>query len=430
LSSDLQRDDEENNIGDADEKTSKTGSYFLTLLTCALMKLMTLRSQQKLNVTSDFPGSSVLRSAAQQLSREFQKHFRNGTLELYDKRRRFRPKGIQRTGYALRSSIRCDGFRVQLLAYKVKELNGIRYKRYPESVLPNRLMSVVAEAIVSVFGANPLAITFPESSSPSLLDLKQHLFDLYHIPIEDQRIQTAGGLSLSTGNNDDDDKVLLFDESGSTSNGIQPKIKCFGLSGRLSGGKGGFGSMLRAQGGRMSSQKSTNTDACRDLSGRRIKTVNEAKKMAEYMQKEPERERAKKESLKRKIEEKLELAERPTRKHRFEDSKFFDEAEEQVEEVKNAVAEAIKKAGTVDVKGKGKAKEVIVEKKEKKPVAKSLGMWDDMSDYESSEGEEEDEEEEGESGDSDVAEVPSVGSSSSTSSSSSRSAKTSKAKGK
>jgi hypothetical protein len=47
---------------------------------------------------------------------------------------------------------------------------------------------------------------------------------------------------------------------------------------RLLGGKGGFGSMLRAQGGRMASQKTTNFEACRDLTGRRLKTVNEAKK--------------------------------------------------------------------------------------------------------------------------------------------------------
>ncbi|ORZ20897.1 telomere stability and silencing-domain-containing protein [Lobosporangium transversale] len=194
-------------------------------------------------------------------------------------------------------------------------------------------------------------------------------------------------------------------------------VRCFGLTMRMSGGKGGFGSMLRAQGGRMSSQKSTNTDACRDLSGRRIKTVNEAKRIAEYVQQEPERERARKESLKRKIEEKLELAERPTRKHRFDDSKFFDEAEEQVEEVKSAVAAAIKAnmksrstsppspsgstssssssssssspssssssssaaaaaaANIGDLKGKGKGKEKAKEVAPRKPVIKKLGMW-------------------------------------------------------
>lgn len=115
-------------------------------------------------------------------------------------------------------------------------------------------------------------------------------------------------------------------------------------------------------------------------------------RMAEYVRGEPERKRARKEELKRKIEEKLELADRPARKHRFEDAKFFDESEEQVEEVKSAVAAAIKesfKAGSTsptgassssgsDSKGKGKAKKqdsddegVVVKKK----AVKSLGMW-------------------------------------------------------
>lgn len=45
------------------------------------------------------------------------------------------------------------------------------------------------------------------------------------------------------------------------------------------GGKGGFGSMLRAQGGKMSRRKGEeeNTDSCRDLNGRRLSTVKEAK---------------------------------------------------------------------------------------------------------------------------------------------------------
>ena len=47
---------------------------------------------------------------------------------------------------------------------------------------------------------------------------------------------------------------------------------------RLLGGKGGFGSQLRAAGGRMSSGKASNNDSCRDLSGRRLATVKEAQK--------------------------------------------------------------------------------------------------------------------------------------------------------
>jgi hypothetical protein len=47
---------------------------------------------------------------------------------------------------------------------------------------------------------------------------------------------------------------------------------------RLVGGKGGFGAMLRATGGRMSSQKASNNDSCRDLTGRRLSSIKEAKK--------------------------------------------------------------------------------------------------------------------------------------------------------
>lgn len=47
---------------------------------------------------------------------------------------------------------------------------------------------------------------------------------------------------------------------------------------RARGGKGGFGSQLRAAGGRMSSGKATNTDSCRDLSGRRLSTIKEAQR--------------------------------------------------------------------------------------------------------------------------------------------------------
>jgi hypothetical protein len=47
---------------------------------------------------------------------------------------------------------------------------------------------------------------------------------------------------------------------------------------RMLGGKGGFGSQLRAAGGRMSTGKATNVDSCRDLSGRRLGTIKEAQR--------------------------------------------------------------------------------------------------------------------------------------------------------
>uniref|UniRef100_A0A8D1NQS2 Replication stress response regulator SDE2 n=1 Tax=Sus scrofa TaxID=9823 RepID=A0A8D1NQS2_PIG len=56
----------------------------------------------------------------------------------------------------------------------------------------------------------------------------------------------------------------------------------YSLEPRLRGGKGGFGSMLRALGAQI--EKTTNREACRDLSGRRLRDVNHEKAMAERLE--------------------------------------------------------------------------------------------------------------------------------------------------
>ena len=50
---------------------------------------------------------------------------------------------------------------------------------------------------------------------------------------------------------------------------------CIRVHVRVPGGKGGFGSMLRAIGAQI--EKTTNREACRDLSGRRMRDVNNEK---------------------------------------------------------------------------------------------------------------------------------------------------------
>ncbi|KAH9826954.1 Telomere stability and silencing [Teratosphaeria destructans] len=87
------------------------------------------------------------------------------------------------------------------------------------------------------------------------------------------------------------------------------------LSTRLCGGKGGFGSQLRAAGGRMSSRKNRNSTANpnasnRNLDGRRLRTVDEAKKLAEYLAIKPEMEKKEKEERRRRWEEVVQAAER------------------------------------------------------------------------------------------------------------------------
>ncbi|KAJ7940521.1 telomere stability and silencing-domain-containing protein, partial [Mycena leptocephala] len=131
------------------------------------------------------------------------------------------------------------------------------------------------------------------------------------------------------------------------------------LTPRLLGGKGGFGSQLRAAGGRMSSQKTSNNDSCRDLSGRRLNTIKEAKKLVEYLESEPERLKAKADAQKAKLEAlerklgieppsklMLPLRDPPVlagRKHRFDDTEYLEQSRDLVDGVKSAVSAALLK---------------------------------------------------------------------------------------
>ncbi|CAK5277375.1 unnamed protein product [Mycena citricolor] len=133
------------------------------------------------------------------------------------------------------------------------------------------------------------------------------------------------------------------------------------LTPRLLGGKGGFGSQLRAAGGRMSSQKTSNNDSCRDLSGRRLNTIKEAKKLVEYLESEPERQKAKAEASKAKLEaleRKLGISTKSSsseagpssepavlagKKHRFDDTEYLEQSRDLVDGVKSAVSMALLK---------------------------------------------------------------------------------------
>jgi hypothetical protein len=139
------------------------------------------------------------------------------------------------------------------------------------------------------------------------------------------------------------------------------------LTPRLLGGKGGFGSQLRAAGGRMSSQKTNNNSSCRDLSGRRLSTVKEAKQLAQYLENEPARQKAEKEAQRAKLEAlERRLGITPAsastsgnnpsgsssssppeqlagKKHRFDDTEYLEQSREIVDNVKSAVAAGLLK---------------------------------------------------------------------------------------
>jgi hypothetical protein len=72
---------------------------------------------------------------------------------------------------------------------------------------------------------------------------------------------------------------------------------------------GGFGTLLKQEGRRRSAKKTTNFESSRDLQGRRLRTVNEAKQLADWIEQGPERKRQEIKDL----EERIKEAEKKTR---------------------------------------------------------------------------------------------------------------------
>ncbi|KAI0161349.1 telomere stability and silencing-domain-containing protein [Xylariaceae sp. FL1272] len=123
------------------------------------------------------------------------------------------------------------------------------------------------------------------------------------------------------------------------------------LSLPLCGGKGGFGSQLRAAGGRMSSKKKKNqgdeNGSSRNLDGRRLRTVNEAKALAEYLAIKPEMEQKEKEKRRERWQQIVHAAEE--REHELKNNslgrlsgKWVEDKEETSERTRDAVLAAIK----------------------------------------------------------------------------------------
>ncbi|XP_078673877.1 splicing regulator SDE2-like [Branchiostoma floridae x Branchiostoma belcheri] len=107
---------------------------------------------------------------------------------------------------------------------------------------------------------------------------------------------------------------------------------------RLVGGKGGFGSMLRAIGAQI--EKTTNHEACRDLSGRRMRDVNDEKRLQEWLGKKAEREREREEEKRRKREERL-----GRNKHFFNDPEYERQKRQIMEGMSDSLQQGLEKAG-------------------------------------------------------------------------------------
>ncbi|XP_070683856.1 splicing regulator SDE2 [Pempheris klunzingeri] len=115
------------------------------------------------------------------------------------------------------------------------------------------------------------------------------------------------------------------------------------LEPRLCGGKGGFGSMLRALGAQI--EKTTNREACRDLSGRRLRDVNHEKEMAEWLKKQAEREAEKEQRRLERLQRKLSEP-----KHQFTDAEYQQQCHDLSERLEDSVIKGLQASSSSQVK--------------------------------------------------------------------------------
>ncbi|OTB05395.1 hypothetical protein M426DRAFT_10718 [Hypoxylon sp. CI-4A] len=187
----------------------------------------------------------------------------------------------------------------------------------------------------------PSTLSFPVPSSTTFSDL--------HHRIEDRLPQTDTRFIITTLSN----KKLLStsDELVSALCNSDDAFVSLRLSLPLCGGKGGFGSQLRAAGGRMSSKKKKNRGdehaSSRNLDGRRLRTVNEAKALAEYLAIKPEMEQKEKEKRRERWQQIVDAADQ--KEHEIKnstkgrlDGKWVEDKEEASERTREAVLAAMK----------------------------------------------------------------------------------------
>jgi len=151
---------------------------------------------------------------------------------------------------------------------------------------------------------------------------------------------------------------------------------------RQLGGKGGFGSMLRAIGAQI--EKTTNREACRDLSGRRLRDINEEKRLKTWLDSQKNRDQEIEDKQKSKIEK---LQAKP--KHVFKDEAYEQARTDLTQNIADSVEEGFKKAAEQEARlgvkrSAGESSEVGKKIKKKKKGALWLGDISSSSDTDDS----------------------------------------------
>jgi len=130
------------------------------------------------------------------------------------------------------------------------------------------------QLIISSVRGNTLLFQSPDSFL--VKDLKLRLQDVEGIPSEHLRVIHAS--------RDLNDALPLKSCISDNNHILHVEVRM-----RLAGGKGGFGSLLRGGPQGVTLRKTTNFDACRDLTGRRLRHVRNETRLADWIPKESER---------------------------------------------------------------------------------------------------------------------------------------------
>ena len=203
--------------------------------------------------------------------------------------------------------------------------------------------STVNVLLTSFPGLNlPATVAIPLPSNTTITELQDRIHD--RLPAHNNRLilTTISNQQLKTVSQEPISTLLSTPKDDFLS---------LRLALPMCGGKGGFGSQLRAAGGRMSSKRKRNQGddnaSSRNLDGRRLRTVNEAKALAEYLAIKPEMAKKEREERRKRWEQVVELAERREEEIRSGnkgrvDGKWVEDKEEAGERTREAVLAAMK----------------------------------------------------------------------------------------
>ncbi|KAL4791208.1 telomere stability and silencing-domain-containing protein [Aspergillus venezuelensis] len=199
----------------------------------------------------------------------------------------------------------------------------------------------------------PSTVSFALPSTSTISDLcdKVSSYIPSSVPLQSLVLTTTNNKQLIPSSRAISDFLSQNDDTPSTLLPLRFSVPMYG-------GKGGFGSQLRAAGGRMSSRRKRNqgddNGSSRNLDGRRLRTVNEAKALAEYLAVKPEMDKKEKEERRRRWEAVVDAAEKRQEeikngggKQKI-DGQWMEDKDEMNEKAREAVLAAMKEGTWTD----------------------------------------------------------------------------------